>query len=190
MIARAHAVAPHLSVDVDLAEQICERLDRLPLAIELAAARTKTLAPGEILQRLQRRLPVLSTGPRDAPRRQRTLQATLDWSYQLLTDHEQTLFARVAAFAGGFTLPAAETVCDADLGAVQALTARSSSESTTAATGCCRHSAITRSDGLSKAARWVRCDSVTPGGSSTSSRRRRSTYTRPARHERHSPRAR
>jgi predicted ATPase len=123
--ARAHAVAPYLSVDPDLAGQISERLDRLPLAIELAAARTKTLPPTEILTRLQQRLPVLAAGPRDAPRRQHTLQATIDWSYQLLTRHEQQLFARLGVFSGGFTLPAAEAVCDADLDTLQALTDRS-----------------------------------------------------------------
>jgi predicted ATPase len=124
-ITRAHAVGPHLSIYSDVALQICERVDRLPLAIELAAARTKALSPVEILARLERRLPVLGTGPRDAPRRQRTLQATIDWSYDLLNEHEQRVFARLSVFAGGFTLRAAETVCDADLDTLQALTDRS-----------------------------------------------------------------
>ncbi len=118
---RARAVAPSLSIDPDLAGRICDRLDHLPLAIELAAARAKTLALAEILDRLQNQLPVLATGPRDAPQRQRTLQAAIDWSYQLLTEREQRSFRRLAVFAGGFTLQAAETVCQADLDTLQAL---------------------------------------------------------------------
>ena len=98
---------------------MCERLDRLPLAIELAAARTKVLSPAEILSRLERHLPVLASGPRDAPRRQRTLQATIDWSYGLLNEEEQRLLARLSVFAGGCTLRAAEAVCDAELDALE-----------------------------------------------------------------------
>jgi predicted ATPase len=97
----------------------------LPLAIELAAARTKALSPDQILARLDRRLPLLSGGPRDAPQRQRTLKATIDWSYELLSDEEQRLFARLAVFAGGCTLAAAQTVCQADLDTLQALVDRS-----------------------------------------------------------------
>ena len=124
-VTRARAVGPHVSIDSDVVLQICERVDRLPLAIELAAARTKALSPVEILERLARQLPVLGTGPRDAPRRQRTLQATIDWSYDLLNEHEQRAFARLSVFASSFTLPAAEAVCDADLDTLQALTDRS-----------------------------------------------------------------
>jgi predicted ATPase/DNA-binding SARP family transcriptional activator len=123
--ARANAVTPSLTVDPDLAARICERLDCLPLAIELAAARTKTLPPTEILTRLQQQLPVLATGPRDAPRRQHTLQATIDWSHDLLTEQEQRLFAKLAVFSGGFTLAAAEAICDADLDTLHALADRS-----------------------------------------------------------------
>jgi predicted ATPase len=123
--ARAHSVAPRLTVDPDLTGRICERLDRLPLAIELAAARVKTLQPGEILTRLEQGLPVLATGPRDAARRQQTLTATIDWSYDLLAVEEQRLFARLSVFAGGFTFAAAEAICDADLDTLQALTDRS-----------------------------------------------------------------
>ena len=123
--ARAHAVAPHLSLDVELTGMICERVDRLPLAIELAAARTKALSQAEILARLERLLPALGAGPRDAPRRHRTLQATIDWSHDLLTDTEQRLFARLGVFAGGFTAAAAETVCGAELDTLEALTDRS-----------------------------------------------------------------
>jgi predicted ATPase/DNA-binding SARP family transcriptional activator len=122
---RAHAVKPDLKIDSDLAGQICERLDCLPLAIELAAARTKALSPSEILARLDQRLPVLTGGPRDAPRRQRALRAAIDWSYDLLNSEEQCLFARLAVFAGGCTLAAADAVCRADLDTLQALVDRS-----------------------------------------------------------------
>ena len=124
-IARARTVVPALIIERETAGAVCERLDRLPLAIELAAARTKVLATAEILDRLERRLPVLASGPRDAPRRQRTLQATIDWSYGLLNADEQRLLARLSVFAGGCTLQAAEAVCDAKLDTVEALVDRS-----------------------------------------------------------------
>ena len=124
-VARARAVAPGLVIERETAAAVCERLDRLPLAIELAAARTKALSPAEILDRLERRLPGLASGPRDAPRRQQTLQATIDWSYELLTEKEQRLFTRLAVFAGGCTLQAAEAVCDAELDTLGALVDRS-----------------------------------------------------------------
>ena len=124
-IARARAIRPRVNVDPELADAICERLDRLPLAIELAAARTKLLSPAEILERLDVRLPLLTHGRRDAPHRQRTLTATIDWSYDLLDDEEQRLFARLSVFAGGCTLPAAEVVCQAKLDTLQALVDRS-----------------------------------------------------------------
>lgn len=83
-------------------------LDGLPLAIELAAARTRLLSPANLLERLTGRLDVLADGPGDLPWRQRTLRATLDWSYQLLNPAEQALFARMGMFAGGATLEAIE----------------------------------------------------------------------------------
>jgi predicted ATPase/DNA-binding SARP family transcriptional activator len=124
-VARAQAVAPNLIIERESVDAVCERLDRLPLAIELAAARTKVLSPTAILARLDRRLPVLATGPRDAPRRQLTLQATIDWSYELLTDKEKRLFARLSVFADGCTLQAAEAACDAELDTLAGLVDRS-----------------------------------------------------------------
>jgi predicted ATPase/transcriptional regulator with XRE-family HTH domain len=93
--------------------EICVRLDGLPLAIELAAARLKLFAPEALLARLSSRLALLSGGPRDLPARQHTLRNTIDWSYRLLTPEEQALFARLGVFVGGCTLEAVESVCNA-----------------------------------------------------------------------------
>ena len=115
-IQRAQLTQPSFTVTNDTAPvvaQICARLDGLPLAIELAAARMKMLSPQTLLDRLGSRLRVLTGGARDLPARQQTLRATIDWSYQLLTSPEQTLFARLAVFAGGRTLEAIEAVCNA-----------------------------------------------------------------------------
>jgi predicted ATPase/DNA-binding SARP family transcriptional activator len=122
---RTQAVVPGLIVHPKLAGAICARLDYLPLAIELAAARAKALAPGEILARLDKSLPLLIGGPRDAPRRQQTLKATIDWSYDLLDDDQRRLFTRMAVFAGGCTFGAAEVVCGAELDTLHALVDRS-----------------------------------------------------------------
>jgi predicted ATPase len=123
-VARARAIRPELEVD-DTVGEICRRLDDLPLALELAAARLKALSPGQILERLEQRLPLLTGGARDTPERQRTLRATIEWSYELLTSEEQRLFARLGVFVGGCTLEAAEAVCDADLDTLQSLVEKS-----------------------------------------------------------------
>ncbi|MBA2741683.1 MAG: adenylate/guanylate cyclase domain-containing protein [Actinobacteria bacterium] len=119
-VERASAVAPGLRPTAAVGE-ICQRLDGLPLAIELAAARVALLDPDELLVRLDRRLPLLASRSRDAPARQRTLRATIEWSYELLRPQEQELFRRLAVFRGSFSLEAAEAVCDADLDALESL---------------------------------------------------------------------
>jgi len=91
--------------------EICRRLDGLPLAIELAAARVRLLPPKVLLGRLAERLDVLSGGPADLPERQRTLRATMDWSFGLLEPHEQAIFTMLAVFSGGWSVAAAEAVC-------------------------------------------------------------------------------
>ena len=121
---RAQAVRPDF-ISGEEADAICRRLDGLPLAIELAAAHVRSLSAGAMLERFERRLDLPGAGPRDLPERHRTLRATIDWSYELLTPAEQGLFARLSVFAGGCTPAAAETVCHADVETLESLVAKS-----------------------------------------------------------------
>jgi len=123
-VQRARAVSSDFAANGEVAE-ICTRLDCLPLAIELAAARVKALSPSLLLERLEQRLPLLAGGSRSAPERQRTLRATITWSHDLLTLAEQESFARFAVFAGGCTLDAAEQICGADVDAIASLVDKS-----------------------------------------------------------------
>ena len=116
-IQRAQAANPSFALTVDNAQaiiEICQRLDGLPLALELAAARSRILPPQMLLKRLDDRFALLSSGMRDLPARQQTLRGAIDWSYDLLNDEARALFRRLSIFVGGWTLEAAEAVCHID----------------------------------------------------------------------------
>ncbi len=116
-VERARAVRPDVSLAEDNAPavvEICERLDGLPLAIELAAARIKLLTPQVLLDRLGNRLKILTGGARNLPERQRTLRNAIEWSYELLDEGEKMLFGRLGVFSSGATLEAMEAVCDTE----------------------------------------------------------------------------
>ncbi|MEN3312284.1 MAG: hypothetical protein V7645_1613 [Actinomycetota bacterium] len=117
---RARAVRPGFEPD-ESTRAICRRLDGLPLALELAASRLRSLDSRALLQRLEQRLPVLTGGRRDAPERQRTLRATIEWSYDLLPPPLQRAFTRLAVFAGTFSLDAAEAVTQGGFDELDAL---------------------------------------------------------------------
>jgi predicted ATPase/class 3 adenylate cyclase len=117
---RARQVRPAFEPNEHVVE-ICRRLEGLPLALELAAVRTKLLSAEQILERLGQSLELLTTRARDVPERRRTLRATIEWSYQLLDEEEKRLYARLAAFAGSFDLEAAEAVGGAGLDTLEAL---------------------------------------------------------------------
>src|ERR671934_739971 len=117
-VERAQAADADFAVTDDNARdvaEICTRLDGLPLAIELAAPRVRTLPPAALLRRLDDRLKLLTGGAHDLDERQRTIRATIEWSYELLPDAERALFAQLSVFVGGFRLEAAEALCEADL---------------------------------------------------------------------------
>lgn len=125
-VTRARAAQPEFTVDDATAgavAAICRQLDGLPLAIELAAARIVVFPPPALLARLQRRLPLLVGGPRDAPHRLQTMRDAIAWSYDLLRAEDQALFRRLAIFVGGWTLAAAEEVAGAEIEVVQGLSA-------------------------------------------------------------------
>jgi predicted ATPase/DNA-binding SARP family transcriptional activator len=123
-VTRARAATPSFELsDDNVADvrHVCERLDGLPLAIELAAARARLLTPHAMSRRLDQSLELLTEGPYDVPERHKTLRATLEWSHELLTDDERALFPRLAVFRGGWTLAAAEEICGAGLETLAAL---------------------------------------------------------------------
>jgi predicted ATPase len=122
-VARARAAQPDFEPD-ELLDDLCARLDDLPLALELAAARTSLLSTEQLLERLGNRLDLLRGG-RDAETRQRTLRATIEWSYELLEPEERKLLAALSVFRGGWTLEAAEEVADADVELMQSLVDKS-----------------------------------------------------------------
>lgn len=116
-IERARTVKPDFSPtseNVSLISRICAHVDGLPLAIELAASRMRLLTLGELLERLERQMPVLTASETNRPERQQTLQRTIQWSYELMSDVDKDLFIRLSIFSGGFTVQAAETVCNPD----------------------------------------------------------------------------
>jgi len=121
---RARVVDPGFEPDDDVVA-ICRRLDHLPLALELAAARVKALSTKQILERLERALPLLTGGARDVPERQRTLRSAINWSYELLVPDERAAFRRLGVFSGGWSLDAAEHVAGASLDTLQSLVEKS-----------------------------------------------------------------
>ena len=123
-VSRARAVEPDFEPD-EAVPDICRRLDSLPLALELAAARVKALSSAQILERLEQRMSLFTGGSRDAPERQRTLRAAIEWSYDLLSPEEQKLFAYLSVFSGGCTLEVAAEVAGAELDTLQSLVEKS-----------------------------------------------------------------
>ena len=150
--------------DLEAIAEICRRLDGLPLAIELAAARLRVLDPAALLERLDRKLDVVGGSLPDLPARQRTLTATIEWSVDLLADAERILLARLAVFAGGWSLDAAEAVCQDErvpdvLSSLERLVEHSLVVSEvgsagSAGCGCSRRSRSSRALAWTRAASW------------------------------------
>ncbi|HET7095378.1 MAG TPA: NB-ARC domain-containing protein, partial [Thermomicrobiales bacterium] len=156
-VERAQAVRPDFRLTAEMlpaVSAIVSRVDGLPLAIELAAARSKALPPAALLQRLEQRLPLLSGGARDLPRRQQTMRDAIGWSYDLLNDVEQALFRRLAVFVGGFTLDAAEAIGAGAADASGGLQAISSIDTVDGITSLIDHSLLRPSAGPAAAPRY------------------------------------
>jgi predicted ATPase/DNA-binding CsgD family transcriptional regulator len=144
-VERARAIVPDFAPDAAATGTIAEivrRLDGLPLAIELAAARSKALPPAELLKRMEHRLPLLSGGARDLPLRQQTMRDTIGWSYDLLDDADQALFRRLGVFAGGFSLEAAEAMSSEALDGITTLIEHSLLQQRTGPDGASRYSML------------------------------------------------
>jgi predicted ATPase/DNA-binding SARP family transcriptional activator len=124
-VARAQAARHGFVAHAEVVDEICARLDGLPLAIELAAARSRALSLDEMLASLAQRLRLAAHGPRDLPERQQTLRAALDWSHRLLSERERELFARLGVFVGGWDAGAARQVCEATADELDALAEQS-----------------------------------------------------------------
>jgi hypothetical protein len=166
-IARAQAVRPDVG-DSHAVHELIRRLDGLPLAIELAAARVKLLGPEQLLERIGQRLDLLKGG-RDADARHATLRTTIAWSYDLLDDGEQRLFARLAIFRGGCILEGAEAVCDSNLDTLaslldKSLVRRRTDANGTSASGCSRRSASSRGSTWRPRVRRIPCGDSRPTG--------------------------
>jgi non-specific serine/threonine protein kinase len=148
-VQRARAAAPHFALterNAAAVAEICQRLDGLPLAIELAAARITILSPEALLAQLAGRLTLLTGGPRDAPARQRTMRDAIAWSYALLSPQEQTVFCRLAVFSGGFTLE--------DAGAVANPFAEAKLDTLAGIAALADHSLLRRQEGQGGASRY------------------------------------
>jgi predicted ATPase len=178
---RARAAKPNFQLTSENASavaEICRRLDGLPLALELAAARIKLLPPQAILSRLDDRLKLLTGGARDLPSRHQTLRNTLEWSYSLLGEEEKTLYARLSVFVGGFTLEAAEAVCNTEnrFDILEGLTSlvnnslvRQEEMDGNRALRCLKRSAPMPSNASRRAVSWMRCGRLMPATSGKSS---------------------
>ena len=173
---RTRARDPNFALTPEVAPvvaEICHRLDGLPLAIELAAARIKTLPPLDLLARLEHRLPLLTGGRQDAPQRQQTMRDTIAWSYNLLPATEQALFRRLAIFVGGFTVDAAEAIAGElpldildGIGSLvdKSLLRRNEASGKRHVSRCWKRSASTALRNSKRTVNWTPSGSATPGG--------------------------